>query len=189
MARPAVDEDLDRSDDEERYDTDPISRQWISRQLEVMHYATSKCLDAVLALTKKIESFSNWLETVENDLAALKLSNQETGQDTRKLREQFSMVEQQIEKLDRENRATNIIIEGLNLDKGNDEVLESVQKLLENTLEVRVRPVEVTRLGTTQKTRISKSTGNGATVMKRLVRVHLQSTTDKKSGAEVFARS
>ena len=81
-----------------------------------------KCLDAiengVLALTKKIESFSNRLETVENDLAALKLSNQETGQDKRKLREQFSTLEQQIEKLDRENRATNIIIEGLNLDKG-----------------------------------------------------------------------
>ena len=92
----------------------------------------------MLALTKKNESFSNRLETVENDLAALKLSNQETGQDKRKLREQFSTLEQQIEKLDRENRATNIIIEGLNLDKGNDEVLESVQKLFENTLEVRV---------------------------------------------------
>ena len=80
----------------------------------------------MLALTKRIESFSNRLETVENDLVALKLSNQETGQDTRKQREQFSMLEQQIEKLDRENRATNIIIKGLNLDKGNDEVLESV---------------------------------------------------------------
>ena len=29
VARLAVDEDLDRSDDEEKYDTDSISRQWI----------------------------------------------------------------------------------------------------------------------------------------------------------------
>ena len=138
-------------------------------------------LQTALALTKKTESFSNQLETVGNNLAALKLSNQETGQDTRKLREQLSMQGRQIEKLDREDRATNIIIEGLNLDKGNDQVLESVQKLFENTLEVRVRPVEVTRLGTTQKNRISKSTGNGTTVMNRLVRVRLQSTTDKNT--------
>ena len=33
VARLAVDEDLDRSDDKERYDADPISRQWISRRL------------------------------------------------------------------------------------------------------------------------------------------------------------
>ena len=74
----AADEDLDRTDDEESYETDPISRQWISRQLlKVMQDATSKCLDAIenaaLALTKKIESFSNRRETVENNLAALKL--------------------------------------------------------------------------------------------------------------------
>ena len=68
VARLAVDEDIDRSDDEERYDADPISRQWISRQLlKVTQDATSKCLDAienaVLALTKKIDSLTNWRQS------------------------------------------------------------------------------------------------------------------------------